>query len=238
MAKSPRSIAVVTADIAGSSSYPPQQRARVDRILRAAFRDTERRFPQAIHTGMAFRVTAGDEFQCVIADIPRVLQILTYLRAVTATTGGVDPPVRFRASIGLGTQSTPKRPNPYEEDGTAFLRARRGLERLGRRRGPTRWTVLTSGDENIDIAADAVLSLADYVMEGWTLPQWAAVRWALLGLKRKEVARKLKIAHQNVSKRILAAGWLHVDVAFGLIAGLLVREFGTHNKVRNEIAPV
>lgn len=71
-----------------------------------------------------------------------------------------------------------------------------------------------------------MLYLADYVMEGWTVPQWAAVRWALLGLKRKDVARKLKIAHQNVSKRILAAGWLHVDVAFELMAGLIAKELG------------
>jgi hypothetical protein len=189
MTKVPKPIAVITADIVGSSSYSPKDRRAVDRILHAAFRETERRFPKSIHTGMAFRVTAGDEFQCVIADTPQVLQILTYLRAVAAT-GGLDPPVRFRASIGIGTLSTAKRPNPYEEDGVAFVRARRGLERLDHRRGPTRWTMLITGNEDVDVAADAVLSLADYVMEGWTVAQWGAVRWALLGFKRKEIARK------------------------------------------------
>jgi hypothetical protein len=234
--KAPQAIAVITADVVGSSSYSPRDRASVDRILRAAFRETERRFPSSIHTAMAFRVTAGDEFQCVIADIHRVLQILTHLRAVAAT-GGLNPPVRFRASIGIGTLSTPKRSNPYEEDGVAFVRARRGLERLDKGRGPARWTVLSTGNDDIDAAADAVLCLADYVMEGWTVPQWGAVRWALLGLKRKEVARKLKIAHQNVTKRILAAGWLHVELAFGLLGILITKAARTPQRVQQPIAP-
>lgn len=236
MGKSIKPIAVITADIVGSSNYSARDRRSLDGILRAAFRDTERCFPNAIHTAMAFRVTAGDEFQCVIADAPRVLQVLTYLRAVVAT-GGLHPPVRFRASIGIGTLSTPKRQNPYEEDGVAFVRARRGLERLGKGRSPTRWTALTTGDEDTDTAADAVLCLADYIMEGWTVPQWEAVRWALLGLKRKEVARKLKIAHQNVTKRILAAGWLHIDLAFTSLAHLVYKSTGTQQTVQERVAP-
>ena len=229
-------LAVITADVVESTSYSAADRRSLDRVLRSAFREAERRFPRAIHTGMAFRVTAGDEFQCVVADVSRVLQILTYLRAVAAT-GGLDPPVRFRASIGIGTLSTPRRRNPYEEDGVAFVRARRGLERVSRRRGPTRWTALTTGNAGTDATADAVLCLADYIMEGWTVAQWEAVRWALLGLKREEVARKLKIAHQNVTKRILAAGWLHIDVSFRFLADLVDKSLGTHKRVQRRIAP-
>jgi hypothetical protein len=185
---------------------------------------------------MAFRVTAGDEFQCVIADVPRVLQILTYLRAMTAA-GGLTPPARFRASIGIGSLSTLKRANPYEEDGVAFLRARRGLEQLEKSRSPIRWTALITGDDDMDASADAILCLADYIMAGWTVAQWEAVRWALLGLKRKEMARKLKIAHQNVTKRILAAGWLQIDAAFAALATLIAKMIGTHSKVHRHIAP-
>jgi hypothetical protein len=231
-----RLIAVITADVVGSSSYSPTERRTLDRILREAFRETERRFPDSIHTRMAFRLTVGDEFQCVISDPARVLTILMYLRAVAAT-GGLKPPVRFRASVGVGTLSTPRRSNPYEEDGLAFVRARRGLERLSAGRGPTRWTVLTAGRDDFDRAADAVLCLSDYIMDGWTERQWAAVRWALLGLKRKDVARRLKIAHQNVTKRILAAGWLHVELATDLLAGLIDEESRTLSRVQKSVAP-
>ena len=62
-------VAVLTADIIGSSAYSREDRRRLDRVLRRAFADTERHFPKAIHTAMTFRITAGDEFQCVISDV-------------------------------------------------------------------------------------------------------------------------------------------------------------------------
>jgi len=100
-----------------------------------------------------------------------------------------------------------------------------------------KWTALITGDEDTDTSAAAVLCLADYIMQGWTVAQWEAVRWALLGFKRKEMARKLKIAHQNVTKRILAAGWLHIDIALGSLATLIAKTAGTRIAVQTVAAP-
>lgn len=230
-------VAVLTADVIGSSRYSPADRRKLDRILRNAFTDVERRFQRSIHTGMAFRITAGDEFQCVIADVARAFDILTYVRAAVAT-GGLDPPLRFRASLGVGALSTAKRENPYEEDGPAFVRSRRGLEEMVRGRGPARWTKLVTGDAEFDLAMDVVLGLADYVQQHWTVPQWEAVRWSLLGLTREAIARKLKIAHQNVTKRLMAAGWPQLETASGFIRDVLSRRFsGTRPRVHSAGAP-
>src|SRR5947207_8878355 len=46
-------------------------------------------------------------------------------------------------------------------------------------------------------------SLADFIQQSWTVAQWEAIRWSLLGLTREAIARKLKVAHQNVTKRLL-----------------------------------
>ena len=92
-------VAVVTADIIGSTRYSALDRRRVDALLRRAFRDAERRYPEAVHTRMAFRITTGDEFQWVMSDVPRTFDVLMYLRAVAASAGLV-PGLRFRASIG------------------------------------------------------------------------------------------------------------------------------------------
>src|SRR5438552_8689435 len=119
-------IAVLTADVVGSSRYSSTDRRKLDEVIRKAFAEVERRFPGAIHTRLAFRITAGDEFQCVIAEARRALDILTSFRAAVAV-GGLTPPVRLRASVGIGGLSTPKRENPYEEDGPAFVHARNGL---------------------------------------------------------------------------------------------------------------
>lgn len=231
-----RLVAVVTADIIGSSSYSRDDRRKVDRVLRNAFADTERRFPRSMQTRMAFRITAGDEFQCVIADVAQAFTILTYVRAIAAT-GGLRPPVRFRASIGVGGMSTPKRASPYEEDGTAFANARHGLEDIVKGRGPLRWTKLVTGAMQLDEPADAVLCLSDYLQQGWTVPQWEAIRWSLLGLTREVIGKRLRIAHQNVTKRLLAAGWPHFEVAATFLRRSLETAPAALKRVQGKDAP-
>lgn len=124
-------VAVITADIIESSRYSRQDRRRLDGILRKAFGKVERRFREGIRTRRAFRITAGDEFQFVVSAIPQAFRVLMYLRALVAA-GGLLPPIRFRASIGVGEISVPKRDSPYEEDGVAFVRSRRGLSQRER----------------------------------------------------------------------------------------------------------
>jgi hypothetical protein len=162
-------VAVLTADVVGSSRYSSADRRRLDQVIRKAFADVEHRFPDAIHTRLAFRVTAGDEFQCVIADAQRAPDILAYCRAVVAASG-LTPPVRLRASVGIGELSTPKRASPYEEDGPAFVRARNGLEEIAKARSPIRYTKLVTGVSEEDAAADAVLCLTDFIQRSWTVP--------------------------------------------------------------------
>ncbi|MGH7316184.1 MAG: SatD family protein [Candidatus Rokuibacteriota bacterium] len=190
----------------------------------------------AIYTRLAFRITAGDEFQCVISDVPRVLDILTYFRGVVAT-GGLTPPVCLRAAVGIGELSTPKRDNPYEEDGPAFVKARHGLEEIAKLRSPLRATKLVTAVSDVDAAADAVLCLTDFIQQSWTVPQWEAVRWSLLGLTREAIAAKLKVAHQNVTKRLLAAGWPHFEVAAGFLRGLVEKVAHIPERVQKASAP-
>jgi hypothetical protein len=220
----------------GSSRYASVDRRKLDRILRKAFTDVERRFPKGFHTRPAFRITAGDEFQCVLADAPRALDVLTYFRAVVATAG-LAPPVRLRASVGLGEISTPRRPTSYEEDGPAFVRARTGIEEIGGTRSPVRDTKVITGASDVDAASDVVLSLTDFIQRSWTVPQWEAVRWSLLGLTREAIAGKLQIAHQNVTKRLLAAGWPHFEVAAAFLRELLATAVRTHDRVQPSSAP-
>ena len=229
-------IAVLTADVVGSSRYSSADRRKLDEVIRKAFAEVERRFPDAIHTRLAFRITAGDEFQCVISDAPRALDILTYLRAVVAASG-LRPTVRLRASVGIGEISTPKRQNPYEEDGPAFVHARNGLEEIAKARSPLRATKLMTGVAEVDTAADAVLCLTDFIQQSWTVAQWEAIRWSLLELTREAIASKLKVAHQNVTKRLLAAGWPHFEVAAAFLRQLIERTTRTPKRVQKVSAP-
>ncbi len=53
------------------------------------------------------------------------------------------------------------------------------------------------------------------------MPQWEAIKWILLGLTREEISKKLNVAHQNVTKRLLAAGWQQFKEASELLRELL-----------------
>jgi hypothetical protein len=225
-------VAVVTADIIGSSRYSQQDRRRLDGILRRAFEEVERRFRDVIHTRLAFRITAGDEFQFVVSAIPEAFTVLMYLRALVAAGGFCHR--LFRASLGVGEIGVPAR-WPVRRGRDAFVRSRRGLrDRQGGSR--VRWFAIT--EHEIDSTADVVLCLVDYMLQSWTVPQWEAIRWSLLGLTREEIARKLRrpsasragrssgrgraqIAHQNVTKRLLAAGWPYFQVADAFLRRLL-----------------
>ncbi len=213
-------VAVLTADIIHSSQYTGSDRRRVDRVLRESFEEMERSFPGSIHTPMAFRVTAGDEFQCVIKQVRNAFRMLTYFRAMAAISG-LRPMLRFRASLGVGEIVLVKKKNPYEEDGSAFIRAREGLDQTG---SSARWTKLITGSAELDRPIDVVLSLLDSMQQRWTLPQWEAIRWALLGLKREDIAKRLRVSvegkrrrkpptHQSVTKRLSAAGWQRFEQA-------------------------
>ena len=211
-------VAVLTADIVRSRSYSPRERRQIDSLLLKSFNEVIRQYPKAVHTRLAFRITAGDEFQCVFTDIPESFNILTYLRATVAASE-LRPVISFRASIGIGEISVTGKSSPYEEDGEAFALSRQGLEQLGEGRH-TRWTKIITGRPELDRTIDVVLLLLDHLQQQWTVPQWQAVRWSLLGLTREQISKKLKVAHQNVTKRLSAAGWQAFKVASKFLAEL------------------
>lgn len=216
--KNQRIISVITADIIDSTSYTPASRRSINTTLKKSFEDLVKKYPNAVHTRLAFRITAGDEFQCVISKVPQSFELLTYLRASTALSG-IKPLISFRAAIGVGEIIVNAGISPYEKDGKAFARARVGLEELEKEK--QRWTKIITGNPENDQMADLILLFLDRLQRSWTVPQWEAVKWSLLGLKRKEISNKLNVAHQNVSKRLTAAGWTEFKEASQFLKELL-----------------
>jgi hypothetical protein len=95
------------------------------------------------------------------------------------------------------------------------------LDSIKHNRRSDRWTTILTGDDGLDAPLDVILGLVDELQRGWTPAQWEAVGWTMRGLKRQETARRLKVAHQNVSKRLAAAGWPAVSEALAFIRGRL-----------------
>ena len=213
-------LAVLTADVVASTSYDSEERRVLNQSLLDAFNELERRFPHAWAAGFSLRITAGDEFQGVIGQVAEVYRILVCLRAELALTALKRVP-QLRAGVGLGAVTVADGLTSWEQDGPAFLRARRALTSLGRSRRDWRRTAILTGEAWRDESLAALLGLCDHIQRRWTRPQWEAVRPTVLGATSEEVARTLNIARQNVTKRLQAAGWSCFKVAVEHISSSL-----------------
>ena len=217
-------VAVITGDVIDSRKYLGASRTRLNKALSHGVELVEAAFPEVVLTDLEFRITAGDEFQFVLKAPDRALEVLIFLRSVLALES-IKRPIRFRAAVGIGL--TKYRPgkgaaaHPYEWDGPPFVLAREGLELITRQRSPERWTSLRTGVKAVDINVDVILGLMDHFQQSWTAAQWEAIGWTMRGLKRHEAARRLKVAHQNVSKRLNAAGWPAVSNGIEYIRSLI-----------------
>ncbi len=146
-----------------------------------------------------FERTVGDEIQGVLPDAAPVVELaLTVLRtggwSVGIGAGPVDEPLPLEARAGTGT---------------AFVLARRAVERAKSRQRPV--PVAVEG-RRADRAADAeaVLTLVAAVAARRTEGGWAAVdAWRATDGRgtQEEIAGRLGVSQQAVSQRLAAALW-------------------------------
>ena len=210
-----RTVAVVTGDLIRSRDYSASQRGRVNVALHRSFASAIHATGEKALTQLDFRVTAGDEFQFILGTPSQALDVILLMRSALSQES-IKPMIRFRGSVGIGpTKYRPAKggeSRPYEWDGPAFLLAREGLERIKRTRAD-RWTTIVTGRSDLNAELDVILGLIDELQRGWTAAQWEAIGWTLRGLTRQDTARRVKVAHQNISKRLSAAGWPSVERA-------------------------
>lgn len=213
-------VAVVTADIIRSRRYDKKARTELDRAVRHAF--TLRQLPGALRgfrvAAAGFHITVGDEFQFVSKDLGLVPPFLTYLRARLVKLP-IEPIVQFRASVGIGTVVLGRSGNAYEQDGPAFIASRQGLDALKEMsRGRDQLTTVVTGDADRDRAFNALLGLMDHVQGRWTRAQFEAADLALQGATLEQSSSKIGVRHQNVYKRLRAAGWFEYQQAQDLLS--------------------
>lgn len=216
--------AVVTADLVDSRRYGKKARTELDRVIRQSF--AGRQLPGALRpfrtAAAGFHITVGDEFQFASQGLGLILPFLTHLRARVVRLP-VEPKPQFRVGIGIGTVTLARSDNAYEQDGPAFVMSREALNALkDATRGRGQLTAMATGDAERDRELNTLLALMDYVQRRWTRPQFEAVDLALQGATLQQASVKLGVRHQNVHKRLRAAGWFEFNQAQELLAERLV----------------
>jgi hypothetical protein len=144
-----------------------------------------------------YAVTAGDEFQVVLAKPEFTPQVILDLRRFFH-------PIELRIAIGIGKASgVHKQPVNRHGRGEAFLRARQAAERL--KEGNPKYRLLTvfdSGNELFDTIANTIYRLQDSLSQRTTRSQWAAINTRLATGRQDKTARRLKLDISTVSRNL------------------------------------
>lgn len=189
------SYVALLADVVASRSLPPPRRARLQRELRAATQEWNRRWRSVL--AARFAVTLGDELQCLLRTPAPLWEIV---HAIRARWTGVD----WVVACGLGPITTrlAKGITAPEVDGPCFHAARVAMQRAKARRLIFAFEGFGATQRELDGAASYYSALY------WS---WTARQRDLARLLRvtgpAEAARELGIDRSAVSHLARRMAW-------------------------------
>lgn len=203
-----RSYVALVADAMGSRQLPTPRRAGLQRDVRAAVTELNRRWRG--RRAARFAVTLGDEVQGLLPDATAVWEISHGIRARFPATDWV-------VAWGRGPLTTPPPPGAAapELDGPCFHRAREALDRAKRAR-----QVLAFGGFDPDLSHLAAYYSALYW--SWTERQRQAAALLRLG-GPAETAAALGVSRSAVSHLARRMAWPLVEAGDSLVRALLER---------------
>ena len=188
----------IIGDINKSRTLPG--RNRVQKRFRRAVETVNREFRDDIAS--PFLITLGDEFQGLLLSPVESHHLVNRFRQLMQ-------PVSFAFGVGIGTLSTPLNSSiALGMDGDAFYRARSALSIAKARKRTLTYGVNAASEELIN----ALVALMDRQWRRLT-PRQQQISRMLRQHNAKDVARRLRISPQAVSKARSAAGAAELDEA-------------------------
>lgn len=200
-------IAVITADLVGSSLYSTSLMNRVINALKEEFLEIEEHYsPEK----QSFQIYRGDSFQGIISSAPESLRVALQLKSAVNRVNGGKSASRgsskvcdLRLAIGIG-EAGYEGDNISESNGQAFQFSGLTLDEM---KNDIRKTRLKTPNEELNAEFEASLFLLDALMEKWSTASAEVIYYLLKGMKETEIAGELKISQSAVNQRKKAAGW-------------------------------
>jgi SatD family (SatD) len=191
-----RYIAVI-ADIVGSRGIPRSKRPVFQKQFAELIKHLNRDFRKYLTAG--FAITLGDEFQGLLNSASPIPDLIWRLEQ--------DSPQRqFRFGMGLGTLDTPLQKYAINIDGPALHNARAAID-CAKKTGVLGGVF--SGFGEFDEIMNGMSDLLWFHRSGWTDSQRRIANLLRSGMSQTEVAKKLRIKRQVVSKQVSASGYAH-----------------------------
>lgn len=204
----------ILGDLVGSRDVP--DRAELQRELKRILGRFEVEQPVRGLRRAGPEITAGDEFQLLLAAEVPGTAVMTYLTELTEDL----PQTRIAFGVGLGALSTDLGGPVRELDGPCFHRARHALE-TAKRKGL--WAMVAGLPSPLEEAANAILRLTGDIRATWTDRQLEMIRRRRRFPVQKDIAQQLAVSPSVVSEVLKAARHDAIQGAEHVVASLLNR---------------
>lgn len=181
----PETYCAIIGDIKRSRSLP--RRSRVQQRFADAIATINREFKKEIAS--KFLLTLGDEFQGLLHSVRESYRLVRRFQDLMA-------PVQFSFGIGVGTLSTPLKPEALGMDGEAFHRARSALDNAKRSK---RDILYNLESPSLDLL-NALIGLVEHERHRMTKRQRQILLLFDETGHQETVARRLRISQPAVSK--------------------------------------
>jgi hypothetical protein len=182
---------VLIADVIGSSG-----RRDLRSLLAKRLEAATRAHRSAKSIRLPYAVTAGDEFQTILASNVNIAELIFDLRMQMR-------PLRLRIGIGFGGLADRVQAPVNVMGGEAFQRARQALD--GLKAGSSKYDVLTafhSGHEIFDSTANLIYALHDTLLLKITSKQWSTIQVFRKKRSLESTAKVLKLDFSTVSRNL------------------------------------
>ncbi len=198
-------IAVISADLLGSSDYSHELLEKVITVLKLEFEELKKT------SGSQFKIYRGDSFQGILykpeTSLRTVLRLKTALNQLNDSdlTHKRNMAIKadMRCAIGIGTYDF-ERESVAEANGQAFQFSGRTLDNM---KTSYRKTQLKTPIEEVDEEFNTSLLLLDTLTDKWSTASAEVIYYLLKGLKETEIGEELDISQSAVNQRKKAAGW-------------------------------
>ena len=186
----------VIADMVKSRALPARQRAGVQTHFQELVANLNREYRSSLAS--KFAITLGDEFQGLLTTSGVVPDLIWEIEEKF-------PDRQLRVGIGMGTLDTSLQAYAINIDGPALHAARDAIQAA--KKGNVLGGVF-SGMGSQDEVFNGIARLLWFHRSNWTKAQRTITNLLRRGMMQSEVAERLGISRQVVSKQVAASGWV------------------------------
>ena len=207
--------AVLIADVVASSSRQSLRHLLGRTLAIASKRHLRRKLIQ-----LPYSVTAGDEFQTVVANLTALPQIILDLRIMLQ-------PLSLRIGVGFGRITDRIQPPVNRLGGEAFQLARQAIQsvKTGKQFKFETLTAFCSRKNTFDATINQIYGLNDTLVAGITEKQWETIATFTSNPTLATTSRRLKLDASTVSRNLKRGYYWQLSATAKVAGSLIERTF-------------